>query len=78
MSWTRMLRELWPFGSPAPSEAAANAVRAAEASLMRAHADKRLAAELRVEAELARAQVRAHNKANRFDRWLQEVIQGRG
>lgn len=76
MGWKQVWRALWPFGHHSSSAEAAAAVRAATRSHTVAVADRDRMAHLRIEADAAAAEVRAHNTANHFDTWLQEVIRG--
>ena len=70
------MRNLWPFG-PHPSTAlAADAIRAAERSQVRASHDRADAAATRAVAEELEAQMRRHNTANRFDEFLQRTMRG--
>jgi hypothetical protein len=56
---------------------AADAIAAADKSHARAVGQRDAMTKLRVEADEVRAQVRAHNEANRFDDFLASVIRGR-
>jgi flavin-dependent dehydrogenase len=73
--WAKML-ELLPFRRTDTAESAA-AIERAEQSCVTARADLDQASQLRAEAEEAAAEVRAHNRANMFDDFLQRVMQGR-
>lgn len=62
---------------PRRGHEAADAIRAADQSHARAVDQRDAMTRLRVEADEVRAEVRAHNEANRFDDFLASVIRGR-
>ncbi len=72
MRWWRKMLAL--FGRTRPSPEGAAAVAAADASHRIAVERREQMALLRAEADVLAAEVRAHNKSNHFDSWLQEVI----
>lgn len=69
------MRTLWPFGAHRPSDAAEAAGAAAQQSYDDAVVQRDRMARLRAEADQATAAIKAHNTANRYDSWLQGLIQ---
>ncbi len=62
------------IGRRTSSPEAADAVQAADLSRRTALSDRDQMAHLRVQADQAAAEARAHNTANHFDTWLQQVV----
>lgn len=70
-----MIRTITQFGRRHPNGGSAEAVQAAEQSHAQAVTDRVSAARTRAVAEEIEAQVRRHNAANRYDAFLQRLIQ---
>jgi predicted xylose isomerase-like sugar epimerase len=72
--WARILSMI----RPRRGHEAAQAVEAANESHRHAVSDKTAMAQLRVQADEVTVKLRAHNEANHFDTWLQQVMRGEG
>lgn len=75
--WWQYVKSLWPFGRSRGRQEARAAFIDSQRRFIVAQLDLEAARRLSAEAGAAEQVVRAHNTANRYNDWLQEVM-GRG